>query len=727
MKLFINNYEIELSDKTNVARTLQVNDLISLNSRQTNFTATFKIPKTKNNIFAFKNLGIVGNVSNVPYEKNDVYLFSDDGELLLYKGWLLVRDSDEDNYNCNIYDGNIDFYKAIEEYKLSNLPLDEINHIKDLTNVIDSFDGSTVYKYIIADYNGKTLYNDNLNIDYLIPSVPVSYLWNKIFDFFGYTFSGAIFDTFKFQNLYMTFPKGVGALGETEEVFFSDDTEDGVYQFFSAGGFNHKVIYFNSFTSANNSVTTFYDNLGTGNNLFIQFLENGNYKIDISFSLINVGTYKANLHMLLNQPFGNYVPYSSLPINNSNKILENFGNGSYSLTLYRSFNANDYISFLFKEINNYFIPSFFNINDFTITITKLENELIDFNQAFLDFSVKDFLNEVLYQFSLTPYKDKYTNHYEFLTLNEVLQTTEIYDWSDKFNKKLKESYVYGNYAQKNIFARKYNDIENDHANGNIFIDNKNLQETKTVIQSKIYAPEKDKVKLLGLDTNVYKLWDKEPKEDGTINYKQLDKRFYFLSYEDTIFPSAVTLTSEGFGVSQTVTSIPIEKYSGISYNDVCNNDYLIINNVLNQSKIIDAEIFLNENDIVNIDFKKLVYLKQEASYFLINKISNFSKKGLTKCELIKVDYYPPSIVATFDILIVAYTSYGGGCVYFYAPFPVIQGELFISTDGGSTFVYEDDINTAPNLYNQCGYSFATGTKLVLRDENGVQISNIYTV
>ena len=52
-KLIINSIEIELQPSKPIARTLQVNDIATLNNRQSDFTATFSISKTANNQKAF--------------------------------------------------------------------------------------------------------------------------------------------------------------------------------------------------------------------------------------------------------------------------------------------------------------------------------------------------------------------------------------------------------------------------------------------------------------------------------------------------------------------------------------------------------------------------------------------------------------------------------------------------------------------------------------------------
>jgi hypothetical protein len=74
--------------------------------------------------------------------------------------------------------------------------------------------------------------------------------------------------------------------------------------------------------------------------------------------------------------------------------------------------------------------------------------------------------------------------------------------------------------------------------------------------------------------------------------------------------------------------------------DIIRIYYATIGAVLNYSKIIEASIYLNEKNISDMDFSKLYWIKQLSSYFLLNKVNNFTKKGITKVELIKVDYTP---------------------------------------------------------------------------------------
>jgi len=206
MRLVINGYDIELRPDVRIAKTLQVNEIGSVNTRQTNYTNTFSIPRTANNIKAFDMLGIVGNDSNIPYRKNDCDLYSDSGESIVKRGWAIITSTDKD-FKCNVYDGIIDFYKAIENLSLADLDLSELAHDKTVYTVRDSQDLSKPYVYIFADYNGKAIHSSKINIDYLVPSVKVSWLLQKIQSTLGITINGSFKTNPDFTNLYITYPK----------------------------------------------------------------------------------------------------------------------------------------------------------------------------------------------------------------------------------------------------------------------------------------------------------------------------------------------------------------------------------------------------------------------------------------------------------------------------------------------------------------------------------------
>lgn len=664
-RLYIGQYEIELG-KSNIAQTKQTNDLTSLNTRQANYTNRFKVPLTANNKKAFNMLGVTGNTSLTPYIKTETSLYSDSGECFIYKGFCIIKSTGKE-YNINVYDGNIDLYKAIENLNLSSLDLSSIAHTKNLTNVTNSFDDSNNldYKYIVADYNGKALYDTNkINIDYLVPSVNVEYLWNKIFDTFGFTYSGSVFNTFEFSNLWMTYPKGILSTVPDVDVYDSDD------MLFPQNGNIHdnvpnekNSLYLTEVTNTTNDLVQIFEDK------HFKVAESSNYRIQTSGTIkprgkiINfdgstslaptqcdlwIGKNSEGLESddvtLIKLVKANIASDSN---NNADSIDGNIvidlqSNDSLCLVLVRS--GNPYRNLLYCAEQT----------DLTLTISKVDNEEVDFSDAFINFKIKDFFNEVLFRFGLTPFKDKYTSNYNFLTMQELIQSETVVDWSasnDKFSEKISESYIYGSYAQQNVFKHKYNDSNDDYYDGSINIDNENLNDSKNAIVSKIYVPEKTPTNVFEKTTNKYKLWDKEPKDDGSTDYKSLSKRFYFLRYEDYYFNSAVTIGSEQLVNETTIYSAPFESFFGLSYQTAIQDYYTPLSRILNKSKIIKAKVFLNETDVSKIRFDVLYYIKELGGYFLLNKISNFIEKGATNVELISVEYtYTPQIANNDTIL-----------------------------------------------------------------------------
>jgi hypothetical protein len=59
--------------------------------------------------------------------------------------------------------------------------------------------------------------------------------------------------------------------------------------------------------------------------------------------------------------------------------------------------------------------------------------------------------------------------------------------------------------------------------------------------------------------------------------------------------------------------------------------------ILNDTKIISADIYLSEADIANLDFSKLKFIKELGGYYLLNKVNNFKSSGVVSCDLIKVN------------------------------------------------------------------------------------------
>lgn len=637
--LYINNIQVDLEPGAIIAQTKQVNDVNSLDSRQANYTNRFKLPKTAANLKALGFMSVTGNNSNVPYQKNECSLYSaDTGECFVYKGWSLITDDGPDSYEIAIIDGIIDLYKAIENQSLSNLPLTDLIHTKDIATVKATWSNPLLpYRYILADYNGDTGLTNisdtnpipQVNIDYLVPSVNVKWLWNKIFEQFNFGVMpvGAIFDTQAFKELWMTIPKGQSTSDNDIEVL------------------NISSYQFDNPTSSSTSWTGYYfktTETDTYNPAYIEapplrhikISQPGMYRLDLQFTLDMNNTttlYLGKNCEAYSNP--NDIPESLLTYV---RILNNNAH-----TDFRSFNLDvnqhDSYCFLLKSQGNFRFEGTENTAE--ITLTKVSANQIDFGGALTDFPIKDFLNEVVHRFGLTMFTKKDSNEIEFLTLQEQLQTSDVVDWSEKFSRKLTENYIYGSYAQNNWFRYAYNDKEGSYNDAPITIANVNLQDSRDVIKSKIYTPERERSLYLDRPTNIYKLWEKELSNLTTIKYKSLDKRYYFMRSE--LMSKSINVVSVALTDSSPASSFYIENYYGLKFNEVIAAYYTPLQNILNKAVIITAELWLKDIDIANFDFRKLYYIEQLSNYYLVNKINDYIPGRVTKCDLVRVLYSDP--------------------------------------------------------------------------------------
>lgn len=632
---YINGNQIELSDIKPIAQTKQVNDIARLDNRQTNFTNKFTVPLTANNVRVMDRVYLVGNQSNIPYQKNVFDLFdADNGECLIYKGWANVTKTTNKGYEINVYDGLVDFYRTIENLSLTDVDVSGLNHAKSLTNIINSWNNTQPYLYAIADYNGKNTYTDTLgnevyiNADFQVPSARVSYIWDRVFAFAGYTYSGIFFNSEKFKNLFMSYPKPVPKLVPNRILIYAGvcyPRHSTYYYFESGGAYLSAESYLLSLPREN--FTTTYASV-TNNNASTPITAGGSVYDWNPINILVAGTYSIDA-------FAPDINYNFVHIH-ADGSPNTFG--STELDLSGTFKTH-----LFSCVVGDKILLLIDTDPYTIlTLTfnwqlnKIDGYVANFEEALVDFKVTVFVNEILQHGGLTAFKDKYKNHIDFKSVDELLLTDSVLDWSNKYQGKTSEVYKFGNYAKKNNFKYRYNEENETHNDGAIYIDDANLIDETTILQSKIYSPEKSTSLISNQETKVFKIWEKEVKDDASLEYKELTGRFYFMRFK--LVPVATTIGSEIITDTQSITQMAIADYSGLNFNALINTNYGTIVSILDKAKLLEVPFYLSSRDVANFDFKSLIYVEQLASYYLVNKIVSFIKTKVTKCEVLKLDY-----------------------------------------------------------------------------------------
>ena len=634
-QIFFNGIPLDLYPDKKLKYTIQANDIAEVKDRQATYTNSYNIPKTAHNVETLGGLGIPSDTSPFPYQKPECMVCID-GFPIMVKGWLNIK-STEEEYKVYIYAGIIDFFKSIENKTLgADLDLSEINHSKNLASVILSFTNPN-YRYLITDYNGLTHYGingDTINIDYLVPSVSVRYLWDKVHNAIGFTYAGAVFDSAKFNNLWITYPKPVPVDNTTLKK--------------EANG----VQIIQNVNVDTSNINNYYRQLNSadleGNTKFTA-PESGDYKIvfeaDIDAAIYNDGR-TLNYYASRNQEG---VPFSQ----RSQIVLGTFPRMSQHVKTETIINLTegDVLSFYsYLWLSNGAVM--WNTN-FNIKIYKFEGGSVSFSDELKAFKITDFIKEILNIFGLTPFTNEHTRNIDYMLMSERVVSAEVEDWSDKFIERTSESYIYNSYAQRNTFAYQYNDKEGDYNDGAMLVNNLNLKETAEVFKSKMYSPEKDPTMFyfgsIGSQyVQVFKLYEKEIKEENggqTINYKGLDKRFHFV--KANTLSTTVKIGSKSIGLSQTVNAVPFADFTGLTWAELINTFYFEYGKILNDSRLHSINLYLHPADILLLDLKKLYYFAQEQQYYLINKIS-YDGDDVTKGEFIRVKRDPNAVIIPVD-------------------------------------------------------------------------------
>ncbi len=653
-RLFINNQELDLPNNFRFARTKQVNTIGRLDNRQANYTQNIRLPRTKNNTRIFNYLGALGNSSVAPYQLNGLRYVNESGIDEIFDGRATVRNTNE-FYNIAIYDGFVSFTKAIENRVLTDIDLSELNHLKNLTTIENSWNQNLNYRYIIADYNGNTTVNGRWNIDFLIPSVNVRYLWDRVHQFAGFTYDASIVTDNLLDDLWITYPKAI-----------SDDTQVTIPLFNRTWTteIRYRTIGQDPSTIANvsSALQVTVNNTGTPipinnayllgraltvqnpntadpnprilDNFYVEIVQTALFKVSVrgTINRDNSPLTGGNLSVVIyNPPVDNPVPSETREIGSFS-----FGQ-EFNHVFYTSVTAGRFISIdaIYASLDPNQINS---TGSVIVEIEAVTGNTIDFEEAFIDFSIQDFINEILWRFSLTPFKEKYRNHIQYLTSAEWLQNTERLDWSASQNKYISpnnESYVLSGYAQRNYMRYQYDDDILNHNDGFLDVANSNIASNRDIISSNMFSPEPERSSVLGVIYNIYKFWDREPQDSGEIKYKDLENRFYMIRSQR--INQIIGLESELSGQTAAGSAYDRESFSGLSFTEIINNYYRPLHSILNSARLLTANIYLNDLDIANIDFRKLIYIREEGSYFIINRVPNYIDAGIYRVQLLEVD------------------------------------------------------------------------------------------
>ncbi len=628
-KLYINNIRIELPSNS-ISRTLQINDLAEVKDRQANYSNNIKIAKTPNNIRVMEFLGITGTKTRLQYGSVKVkYII--DGIELISDGKGVIKNTNF-YYNLVIYDGNISMTDLLGDKVLNTLDFSAYNH--DLREVLffNSLSNTDGYIYAFSRYYEFASTNV-FNLDLITPSFFVHTLFSMIFEQEGYTVIGDVFSESDFNSRVISMCKGYNREAQTDR----------------------------DFRGSTSSIITRDDTYLTPT---IK-----EYEIS-SWTAIDTGVHEVDLSGVLNLSYGENVILKIKK--NSTSILASIPiiNGAYDITETIKFEDNDVISVHVQITAEFNTPDY--LIDFTLNTFKVIYFLdvwipIDFNELIGKTKRIDFVKDVMQRFSLIFRKTRNKNEFEFIKSKDLYGSNSISeDWTDKYSDFSNESYV-SSYAQNNYFRYNYDDSDDDFGDAAITIDNINLTNTKTVVNSIFKASV--------LTNNKYYIHNHWELKDEVITPVENDglRVYKILKVVDTILYKFSDLDDS---ISSFGGEVGLLNFT--NYNDELSAYYSELSLILDNYKTIKLKLNLSLIDIYNLDFFKLKYFKQTGKYYYLNKISNFKNNKTTTAELIEVNI---SAIVTTSMI----GNYNGASTYAATLSKLEFGSMTGSYSGSSLY------------------------------------------
>lgn len=610
VELLINGRKADLSLPEQVKYTRQIGDVLDVSTVANSYTNSFVLPLTPNNTQIMESLGIVGDGSTVPYSRAQAELRVYGVRVAL--GWLTVSET-ADGYKVAMIDGMIDYFRVIENKTIGkDLDMSPFNHEKTFETVVDSFDNE-FYRYIIADFNGQQMIEDedgwSINIDYLAPSFSLIKLLQACIEQYGYTLS---LDNLDFlDGLWITYPKDP-AENVTDELFST--LSKGLYTSTlrqKVGGQWRSTTYY-PWTNIDNNEGTML-----GNEYVIP--EDGVYRFDLA-----VQAYLEVVNIQAPVFFG-------LVINGqpAHTIQADSWDVEYTESTSFTMTTGDRVGAILYFPTSYNITQFntrFHHHHSEVKIYRTNQGEISILDAFTDFKIKDFIKEMMWITGTTPTIDGET--IRFLSISERLDISNAQDISDRFVERTRESYTYGNYSQLNGFRHKYNVSGAKYADGYLQVNNENLAEESTLVQSQTFAPENQVYTFRSTDnsqtfnTRKYRIWDVEVRNnsEGDIetSYKGLSDRYYLIRQYNS--PSATwRFKSTSVAGSATASVVPYASPVLSTFNQIVENNYADYASLFDNFRMHNIKLALGVLDFVKMDLKRPFYIKQLAGYYIFNR------------------------------------------------------------------------------------------------------------
>lgn len=605
--LFIGDTLADIDDDEVIPINKQVNDIAEMQDRQSDFTAGFKIRKTRAMRAKFELSGEVGANTTFPYEKQNIRLIQEGIEIISV-GYMILDKTDDQYYYVSVYSGNLNFFKEIEGKKISDLSLSSCAHTWNKATQVVSHDGLHDYVYPLcepSDDGGIAPATDTgssveIYGGYIWPFIKLKTIWDEIISNAGFKPSGNIQTNTDFLKLFMP----ISRLTATD-----------------IDRYKYSLSWTGSKTFANFALLP-GGSIINGDALFAtgHYIApfTGKYKVHATSEFIWI--YYPAFFIYING-----VSNSTMTMNEVDPESSASYEGSFDAV------AGDDITIHTSGNTLY---------GYTIAITDIEGAVSAYGSPLLpamnlpELAQTDFIKMVCNLFGLIPDVNARDRKINFFNYSELYNNVNIArDWSDYLSERDDETeFKFGDYAQNNYLRYKdSDDVIKDNGRGVMQVNDDTLPTKKDALNLPVSTC--DEVDIL-TDVRVSRIAFNKYETDSYKQEKSIDPRIvYITSTPDT--KTLVIRDSISGGTTSSITAPLKASSSEIAMSAMVIN-YAGLSRMLTKTNLRRAKFNLPVYEVAGFRYHIPIYLAQYKAYFYVNKINNYVPGKLCTIDLIKL-------------------------------------------------------------------------------------------
>lgn len=685
LRLFLNSQEVDLSDRSDIAFTYQINNLADCQNQSGNTTNQFSLPLTQ------KNRAILGfpddilSTTHLPYTRFAAKFIQNGLEIISNGIAFIDRVENKTAFIC-VVSGNFDFFDSISG---------QIYDMGDSTSVITDFGKKLVWKpydhawsvanaagsqnktegwiWPIVDYGdiNETDFTKPINVRNIRPGFFIHTFVELLCQSAGYTIdtdrSSLIKDPL-YKKLIVQFSNS--SFDHGSDFQNTPDAVDGFSTVMATKTVIDKNVHYTGALNFNPSGLfdgTIYNNTkNISGTVYLNF---------DCFLFGVIGTSKPSVaHIYLTARLrsdGSVTALASIDIALDNNATKD---ATYSFTHFGSQQfSNQKLAFdveLTPDIELYIGYSIDNSKSSTFimnagatlsfvvnTTSVLWTQQIQCERIFPGVAQKDMLKCILQKFAITCQSNNITKKIIFASFRDIYANKPIAkDWTSKMLNMGKQNYFdLGNYDQINKMVYQNDDsipvanMPKYFADDKIVIDNQTLnpQDPQQQLITSIFSPTINRPYWGGTIAKISSPNNTDTFSVGNQPRILVDQKFNLQTIGQTV---TFADNDPGFISEQVIVndiiSVPyFFKPSGDFNLCFCDKDgqpglrtkyYKEVERILKNAKKIVRFFLLTPRDIHELDLLIPIYLQQDGGYFYINKIDSWQKGQPCKVELIRL-------------------------------------------------------------------------------------------